>query len=200
MSGIGQGSKTLLREFDRFSTIIERFLTIFSISLLLAMWALLLINTVDEWMDTSYKTVWMLDIVGWMVAWSIFLLMGPVARWDMHIKVNYFPTKLLGEKRGTTFIQMIENMTGLAVAIFLSIHSMRFVVWSGQQAGDLSHPDLGDWTYPVWIVNLGLFVGFVSLALFYFERTIKWIVNNLLPILQRNQVDMSEPETAAQAD
>ncbi|MFC2018063.1 TRAP transporter small permease [Chloroflexota bacterium] len=198
MSGIGQGSKALLMGLGIFTTFIERILTSFSIFLLITMWVLLLYNTVHEWLDTSWITTWTLEIVGWMVAWSIFVLMGPVAKWDTHIKVTYFPTRLLGERVGAAFVQMVENMAGLAVGIFMSIHSMRFIYWTTELPGNMANPEsVAGWTYPLWAVHSGLFVGFVTLSVFYFNRIILWIVNI---VSQRGQVNVNESGMAEEAN
>lgn len=198
MSGIGQGAKTLLNSWEVFSNLIERLLTNFSILLLIAMWLLLLYNTVNEWLDSSWITTWTLEIVGWMVAWSIFVLMGPVAKWDLHIKVTYFPHRLLGESGGTAFVSMMENMAGLAVGIFMSIHAMRYVIWTSNLPGDMANPEsVGGWTYPLWAVHLGLFIGFVTLSFFYFNRIIMFMVNI---VTQRGKFIINTSEAAEDAN
>jgi len=198
MSSIGQSLKTLLRGWEAFSTLIEMALVNFSIFLLIIMWVLLLYNTINEWLDTSWVTTWTLEIVGWMVAWSIFVLMGPVAKWDMHIKVTYFPAKLLGERVGEAFIQMTENMAGLSVGLFMSIHSWRFVIWTTNLPENMAHPEsVGGWTYPLWAVHLGLFIGFSTLSLFYFNRIIMWIVNI---VLKRGKADIIKSGIAQEAN
>jgi TRAP-type C4-dicarboxylate transport system permease small subunit len=181
MKRIKLGLIGLLRGLDILSTLVEKILTSAGVVFLIGMWGLLLVNTVARWIsitsDWNPDTGWTLEIVGFMIVWSIFVMIGPVAKWDMHIKVNYFPEKLLGERRGASFIRMMENLTGLAVCIFMSIHTYRWIIETVNNPLGTGMLSSAGWVYPLWLLRLGLFVGFVSISFIYFQRTLKWIVD-----------------------
>lgn len=160
----------VLYVIEKISTALERFLLIFGVLLLVAMWLLLLLNTVNRWLGSNYTTSWTLEIVGWMVAWTIFVLMGPVAKYDEHIKISFLPQKFLGEARGLAFIRMLENMAGLAVCTFFAIHTFRWIIDSYHLGYQIR--SVAGFIYPIYILRAGIFVGFATTALFYLVRSI----------------------------
>ena len=99
MRNLSSGFRALLRALEVLSALIERILTSAGLVFLIAMWGLLLTNTVGRWLFETwgwkFQTGWCLELVGYMIPWTIFFMLGPVAKWNMHIKVTYFPSKLL---------------------------------------------------------------------------------------------------------
>ncbi|MFC1924359.1 TRAP transporter small permease [Chloroflexota bacterium] len=181
MRDLALGFRALLRALELLSTLIERILTASGLVFLLAMWGLLLTNTVGRWLfetcDWRLQTGWCLELVGYMIPWTIFFMLGPVAKWNMHIKVTYFPSKLLGERRGATFSRMLENMTGLAVCTFLSIHSYRWIIDTINDPLGSDIPSVGGWSYPLEVIYSAVFVGLVATSYYYFHEIVKWIVS-----------------------
>ena len=161
---------TLWRGFEAFCSLAERFWVTFGIGLLIGMWALLLLNCIGRWTG-AYSIGWTLEILGYMVAWSIFVMAGPITRWDAQIKVSVIPDKLLGEKRGAAFTHAVENFVGLVFCTYLTIHAFRFIrfVW-----GEVEQSSAG-WDYPLWLVYCGILAGFLFCSIYYFERTVRWI-------------------------
>lgn len=162
----------LWRIFEAFSTFMEVFWTVFGVALLLGMWGLLFLNTLARWFDWS-SVGWSMEIVGFMIAWSIFVMAGPVTRHNAHIKVTLIPEKLLGEKRATVFINGLECLAGLAICIYLSIPSFHY--FNNTRLEGWTQDSVGGWTYPLWIIRSGIFWGFVFCSFYYFERSVKWI-------------------------
>ena len=150
----------------------ERFWVAFSVGLLTGMWVMLTLNCIGRWTD-AFRVGWTLEILGYMVAWSIFVMAGPITRWDAHIKVSIIPDRLLGEERGTAFMHAIENFIGLGFCTYLTVHAFRFIELVYDQ-GWVERGSAG-WDYPLWILYCGILVGFLFSSLFYFERTVRWI-------------------------
>ena len=164
--------RALGRCLEIISTAMERFWHSVAIVLLIGMWGLLLLNAISRWIEheSIAKPV---ELVGFMLAWTIFVMMGPVAKLDKHIKVTHFSVLLLGEKRGLMFTHIVESAAGLSFSIFMSIHAYRWILWTFHE--DKQYDSAFGWGYPLWIIRLGLFLGFTFLSFFYFERIVKLI-------------------------
>lgn len=162
------------RGFEMVSTVLDSFWHITAVIFLVGMWLLLLLNTISRWLETDSIQGWPLELVSYMLVWTIFVMLGPAARWNKHIRVTYFSGLLLGEKRGEILMQFIENTAGLSFATFMAIHAYRWVDLTHRM--NVEYPSAGGWEYPMWIVRSGLFVGFALLAYFYFERLVNWII------------------------
>ena len=72
-------------------------------------------------------------------------------------------------------MRVLENLAGLSVSIFLSIHAFRWVINTYNL--DYTMKSVAGWTYPLWVLRLAIFVGFSTAAYFYLDRTIKWVVS-----------------------
>ncbi|MFC2018119.1 TRAP transporter small permease [Chloroflexota bacterium] len=166
--------RALWRGFEVFSNVIDTFWMTFAIALLVSMWGLLLVNTVAKWLDI-YSVGYTLEFVKYMMAWSIFVVMGAVTRTNDHIRVSFFPEKLLGERRGAVFMYVTENLVALGMCIYFTIHAYRFIIESYNS--DFVEHSIGGWNYQMWIIRIGILVGFLFASLFYFERTMKMIKN-----------------------
>ena len=190
MKGLVKVLKTIWRGFEIFSAVVERFSRALAVILLIAMSVMLLLNAAARWgIAPSSMMGWPLSIVGYMIAWSVLVMMGPVAKLDAHIKVPFLTSKLLGERRGAMFRTLLENLVGLGYSLYLTLPSYEWVS-STFRSGDVETLT-GNWTYPLWIVYLGIFMGFAFLAFFYFERTVKWFIN-----IASQKGGVSEPESS----
>jgi len=163
---------TLWRGFEVFCNLVNRFWIAFGVALLSGMWVMLVLNCIGRWTD-AFSVGWTFELLGYMVAWSIFIMAGPITRWDAHIKVSMVPDRLLGEERGAAFMHAVENFVGLGFCIYLSVHAFRFIKLVYDQHW-VEKGSVG-WDYPMWILYLGILVGFFVSSLFYFERTVIWI-------------------------
>jgi len=112
-----------------------------------------------------------------------------VAKLDAHIKVPFLTSKLLGERRGASLRDITENLVGLGYSIYLTLPAFDWVS-STFRSGDVETLT-GNLTYPLWVVRLGIFLGFTLLAFFYFERTVKWFIN-----VASQEGGVSEPESS----
>lgn len=172
LSVIQPALSPLWRGFETISNYVDKSCQVFGAILLAAMWALLMVNALAKWFDFT-QIGWSMEITAYMIAWSIFIMMGPVTRSDEHIKVSFLPEKVLGKEKGATFMFALESILGLALCIFLSIHAYNLIIHT--KAFGLRIESSAGWYYPMWIVRSGVFAGFVISALFYLERTIKWL-------------------------
>ncbi|MFC1924727.1 TRAP transporter small permease [Chloroflexota bacterium] len=189
MKGLVKVLKIIWHGFEVFSTVVERFARALAVILLIAMSVMLLLNAASRWgIAPSSMMGWPLSIVGYMIAWSVLVMMGPVAKLDAHIKVPFLTSKLLGEKRGANFRAIMENLVGLGYSIFLTLPAYDWVS-STFREGTVEQL-YGHWTYPLWVVRLGIFLGFTFLSFFYFERTVKWFIN-----IASQKGGVSEPES-----
>lgn len=170
--------KALWRGFQVYLTLMERLAwatEAFAAILLVLMWGLLFLNTLAGWewvVDTSIGWGWTVELVGYLVPWTLFMMIGPVAKLDMHIKVTYLPLRLLGERRGTIFIRLIENLAGMAICSYMTLHACRWIAEVYDDGGQ--EESAGGWFYPMWIVRLCIPIGFFFVSFFYLERTIRW--------------------------
>lgn len=162
----------LWRIFEFFAGFVDRFSQIFGVIILTAMWGLLLINAIARWTDLM-ETGWSIEITSYLVAWSIFVMMGPITRSDEHIKVTFLPEKLLGEQRGRAFVYATENILVLLLCIYVSYHA--YILIDKSRGYEIE--STGGWYYPMWLIRSGVLVGFSISAMFYFERTVKWIMH-----------------------
>lgn len=173
MRGFARGFGALWRVFQIISTVMERSAHTAAIIMLYGMWGLLFLNALSRWLGSSLGVAWSLEIVGYMIAWSIFVMIGPVAKWHRHVKMVFLPVKLLGERRGNIFMRLSENLTGLGICLYMTIHAYRWIDMTRDMG--MKSQSVGGWFYPMWIVRLAVLIGFILLCLFYFERTVEQI-------------------------
>jgi TRAP-type C4-dicarboxylate transport system permease small subunit len=128
--------------------------------------------------------------LGVLLAWSVFLLIGSVARRDEHIRIGFFAETVL-RQRAQPFFTALENIISLPLLIYLAWVGYRWVVFHMDQ-GTREFLGRSTTTYPVWptitVVSIGCGIG----ALFYLERTVKQ-VRSLLLRRQKKQHGSSDP-------
>lgn len=172
LSALGWGFRGIWRGFEVFADFTDRFWTIFGVGLLIAMWGFVMVDSIATWLNIT-SLGWSMEIVGFMVAWSIFIMAGPVARANENIKVTYFPEKLLGVKKGAAFMNASESIFGLGLSIYMTVHAYRFI----DQTHHLNwmQQSIEGWYYPMWIVRSAILIAFLFSSVYYFERVVKWI-------------------------
>ena len=163
----------LWRVFEAFADFMDNFWQIVGVAILTGMWGLLLLNALSR-LTGILPINWSMEITGYMVAWSLFVMMGPIARSDQHIKITFLSEKVLGEKRAASFMHAVENLLGLFLCTYLSYHAITLV--KETKLLGLTEESSEGWEYPLWIIQSGIVVGFALTALYYFERTVKSII------------------------
>ena len=166
----------LWRIFELIAGILDRSCQIFTVAMLAGMWGLLMINAISRWTDIlpPSSIAWSIEITKYLVAWSIFVIMGPVTRNNENIRVTFLPEKVLGEKRAATFVYVFENLVGLFLCIYLAKASYDLIIFTHDNG--MRTPSSGGWYYPLWIIRSGILIGFVLACIFYFERMVKWLL------------------------
>lgn len=163
----------LWRVVGAFSNFLDRFYQYFVAIMIIGMWGLLSLYMINRWLDYKIQMGWTPEITGFLIVWSIFLMIGPVSKLNQHIKVAYMPVRLLGERRGMVFLAVVENLVGLAIGIYMTIQAYKWIARTKEI--DYVQPSAGGWDYPMWIVRLGILLGFIFLIFIYFERTVNLI-------------------------
>jgi len=107
-----------------------------------------------------------------MVAWSVFLLVGSVARRDEHIRITFFIEKALGNRAQTVW-SVLEDIVALPICIFLVWAAWRWMAFTIEQDVRLTLFQLAGFTYPSWIIHIVFPVGMGLGALFYIERIVR---------------------------
>ncbi|MFC1974342.1 TRAP transporter small permease [Chloroflexota bacterium] len=129
---------------------------------------------------------WIEDVVVFMVAWSVFLMLGPVAKRDEHIRVGFLVSRVLGEKKAETVWTAVENIIGLGFASLFAFYGYEWVVFSYDQ--HLIRYSPGGFWYAVWIVRIAVPLGMSILAFLYLERTIRQLMLFITRRRNRDQV------------
>ncbi|MFC1926134.1 TRAP transporter small permease [Chloroflexota bacterium] len=106
-----------------------------------------------------------------MLVWTVFLLIGSVARRDEHIRIGFFVNKLLG-KRASPFIYGLESVASLALCIYFAYWGIRWVQLAMIINEGISYNELGD-EYPAWIPYIIAPGGLIIAATFYLERIVR---------------------------
>ena len=109
-----------------------------------------------------------------MVAWSVFLLVGSVARRDEHIRITFFIEKALGSRAQTVW-SVLEDIVTLPICIFLVWASWRWLAHTMEQDVQFTLFQLAGFTYPAWIIYVIFPIGMGLGALFYIERVVRRI-------------------------
>ncbi|MFC2018066.1 TRAP transporter small permease [Chloroflexota bacterium] len=173
MTGIVQLFESIWRVVGLFSTLAEKLIRYSVCLMLLGMAGLLFLFAFNGWIGDPWKVDWSKEIAAYMMVWSIFLMLASTAKEDRHIKVPFFPHRLLGEKRGKGFVYIAESLVGMVIAIYLSKQAWAFV--ATRRSLDIKRLSMGGWEYPMWIVSLCVVIGFIFLAFIYFERSVNWV-------------------------
>ncbi|MFC2058226.1 TRAP transporter small permease [Chloroflexota bacterium] len=159
--------RRLWRWFEKFSAFLYWFATILGVSILVAMTGLILVNTLSRTI-VVLPIGWLEDVVTVAVAWSVFLLLGPVAKRDSHIRVGFFMQKVLGIQRASSAWRALECVFGFGIAAYLSYYGYYWLILS-YDMHTISYSAGGFW-YPVWITRTVVPMGMGILAFLYLSR------------------------------
>ena len=106
MRALGWGFGALWRGFEIFSTVVHKTTITSTVIMLVGMWVLLTLNSLVRWFGGNVS--WSLEIIGYTIIWSIFVMMGPVAKQEGHIKMTFIPVRLLGERMANIYMRMVD--------------------------------------------------------------------------------------------
>ncbi|MFC1994216.1 TRAP transporter small permease [Chloroflexota bacterium] len=156
--------------FEKLTAFLYWFPLGLAVFFLVSVTGLVFINTVLRPI-TVLPMIWLEDIAMYVVAWSVFILLGAVARRDEHIRVGFFAEKLLGEQRAKSLWTTLENVVGLGFACFLTYHSYRYVV-NTYEMHTIRYVGTS-FSYALWIPRIVVPLGAGILAVLYLERTLR---------------------------
>lgn len=117
---------------------------------------------------------WSQVVVTMLLPFIVFLLMGPVARENEHIRIGFF-AELILRKRAKVIMAALENIFALGICSFLIWASYRLISLRMKMGSTMtlnSDPpiEIPDWI-PIVVLAIGLFLAIV----FYLERVFKQI-------------------------
>jgi len=126
-----------------------------------------------------------------LMVWFVFLLVGSVSRGDEHIKISGLVEVVL-RKRAKAFLFMVENIVALPLCIYFTWAGYCWIAHRMSQ-GSLSF--IGEYhTYPAWIPNIIVPIGFGIASLFYLERTAKQVRAFLLRRREEQAIESQSGE------
>ncbi len=151
---------------------------------LIILMSLMFVTTVLRYFIGSAVPYTMVILTGLMV-WIVFLLIGSVARNDEHLKISLLPDIVFRE-RSNEFLTAIENLVATPLCIYMTWVGIDWIGYRIDQGARymIGYTD----SYPAWIPNLILPIGFALASLFYLERSVRQITS----FLQRRRSDQGE--------
>ena len=153
--------------------LLERVTTGIGAAFLIGMAGVMFFATVLRYLF-DFPLPWSEEVLRYMMAWSILLLIGVVARRDEHIRFNFFAEKLFGQSRAPQVWAFLENLFGLVTMGFLSWVGFKYF-WYAYTLGFRTPNTALPWKYPFWVVQIVFFIGMILTGLFYLERLVKQI-------------------------
>ncbi|MFC1994367.1 TRAP transporter small permease [Chloroflexota bacterium] len=180
--------RKIIRILSAITSALELISASFGVVIVLAMMGITFISVVLRYLFNQ-PISWTEFVLGYMLAWSIFLLMGSVTRKDDHIRMSFVIERLFGENKARKISTTVENVFGLGISAFFFFHGYRWVL-NSYRAGLAEWTSAG-FTYPVWIVRIVAPIGLGLVTLFYLERCIKQIARL---IAARKRQTPLEPE------
>jgi len=165
----------LLRVLDTFPAWLEKATILASILMLVGMVGIMFVSTVFRYMvDLPMK--WSEEALTYMLAWSIFILMGSVARRGEHVKIGFFMERIMGSpEKAQRVSDVLENIIGLCISIFLAYAAYRWMNVSREMGTTLW--SAAGFSYADWITRIVPTLGLCLLSLFYFERNIRMLLS-----------------------
>jgi TRAP-type C4-dicarboxylate transport system permease small subunit len=165
--------KFLLKALDTIPAWIEKATMLASVLMLIAMVGIMFLSTIFRYLlNSPWK--WSEEALVFMLAWSIFILLGTVARRDEHVRIGFVMELLLGPEKAKRVWTVIENVLGLGVGIFLAYAGYTWLDIS-RDMGSISWSAAG-FSYPQWVTRIVPTLGLSLLAFFYLERNTRMII------------------------
>ncbi|MFC1926673.1 TRAP transporter small permease [Chloroflexota bacterium] len=171
-----------------FASVLDHASSGFGILLLIGMTGLTFVSVISRYVFNK-PIVGTEDLMGFMVAWSVLILLGSVSRRDRHIRMTFFITKLLGEERAKKVWITVENLCGLGLCSYFFWQGLRWVL-NTYNAGLFKQA--AAFNYPMWTVRVIAPLALGLAALFYLERCIRQISN--IVANRRNRMTIPDRE------
>lgn len=156
---------------------------------LVVMTSLMFVTTVLRYFIGSAVPYTMVILTGLMV-WITFLLIGSVARNNEHLRITLLPDIVFRE-RSNEFVAAIENLVATPLCLYMTWVGIDWLDFRIDQGARymIGYTD----SYPAWIPNMILPIGFGLASLFYLERSIKQISSFIQQ--RRNGQNASDAES-----
>ncbi|MBM3131496.1 MAG: TRAP transporter small permease [Chloroflexi bacterium] len=161
-----------MRWVERILNYIQAFVIAMCVVFVVGLTGLMFATTVMRYFIGSAVPYTMMILTGFMV-WMVFLLLGSVARRNEHLRISLLPDIIL-KKRADGFVAFVENLVGLPLCIYMTwvgVHWIDFRIEQGTRYM-IGYTD----SYPAWIPNIVLPIGFALASLFYLERSIRQLL------------------------
>ena len=108
-----------------------------------------------------------------MMAFNVFLLIGPVARPNEHIRIGFFSARIFG-RHANAIMFGAESLVSLGLTGYFVYWGIRWVELGRKLGVTETITPNGD-TYPAWIPHLIVPIGLSMAGLFYIERVVRQI-------------------------
>ncbi|UCC60772.1 MAG: TRAP transporter small permease [Dehalococcoidia bacterium] len=174
----------IIRILDVFPAWVERATLLASVLMLIGMAGIMFLSTIFRYLlDSPWK--WSEEALVYMLAWSIFILMGSVARQYGHVRISFFIDRIMGSPdKAQRLSNVMENIIGLGIGIFLAYSAFRWMNFS-REMGAIVWSAAG-FTYAQWLTRIVPTLGLCLLSFFYLERSIRML---LAVAISRRQVE-----------
>jgi len=165
----------IIRILDVFPAWVERATLLASILMLIGMTGIMFLSTIFRYiLDSPWK--WSEEALVYMLSWSIFILMGSVARKHEHVRISFFIDRVMGSPdKAQRVSNVLENIVGLGISIFLAYAAFRWLNLS-REMGAIVWSATGH-TYAEWLTRIVPTLGLCLLSFFYLERSIRMLLS-----------------------
>ncbi|MFC1926765.1 TRAP transporter small permease [Chloroflexota bacterium] len=178
MGNLAHESMSLLTGLGRlarkFMSLLQLTNTSISVLFLMIIVLLMFMEVVSRYVVGGSVVSFAETIIRLTMGWTVFLLLGSVARMNEHIRIGFFIDKALGPKAGS-FVYAMENIVMLPLCIYLGWVGYRWVAFYFRLGFRDELTTIGGPTYPTWIPMVILPIGLFICAAFYLERMITQI-------------------------
>jgi TRAP-type C4-dicarboxylate transport system permease small subunit len=154
---------------------VERLTMGLSVTMLILMVSIMFLATIFRYiLESPWK--WSEEALVYLMAWSIFILMGSVARQNQHVRIGFLMERIMGgPKRAELVSSALENIIGVCIGIFLAYAAVRWTNTS-REMGTIVWSATGV-SYSQWLVRIIPTTGLCLLSLFYLERSIRMLIS-----------------------
>ncbi|MFC2058615.1 TRAP transporter small permease [Chloroflexota bacterium] len=159
----------LAKALAKFLDILEEFNLSISSSFLFIILGFMVYEIITRYIIKS-TLVFSEQIMMTMLGWSVFLLIGEIARKDDHIRIGFFIDRLLG-KKAPLFVYALESIASFSLCIYLIHCSIRWIKLQKFMGIDIYITPSGA-TYKEWMPNIVIPIALIMASLFYLERII----------------------------
>jgi TRAP-type C4-dicarboxylate transport system permease small subunit len=122
---------------------------------------------------------WPEEVLVYLMAWMMFILIGPIARQRAHIRIGFLIERITGSpSKAESISSAMENIIGLGIGIFFAYAAVRWMNIS-REMGIIVWSATGV-SYPQWLTRIVPMLGLCLMAFFYLERSIRMILHSVV--------------------